>query len=117
MKYLYHGPQHKGKGRKRKFSGKIDWKNIDRRRWKVCYEDEDMIVYELEVWSVSLKREVKALYLFNKEKESYAILVCTDTALMGAVVWDYYKLRFQIEFLIRDARSQAGLEHCQARSE
>jgi hypothetical protein len=117
MKYLYHGPQRTGKGRKKQFGGKIKWKSIDRRRWKVCYEDEKLIVYELVVWSVSLKQEVKALYVWNKEKESYAILVCTDTALMGAVVLDYYKLRFQIEFLIRDAKSHAGLEHCQARSE
>lgn len=29
----------------------------------------------------------------------------------------YYRLRFQIEFLIRDAKQHAGLEHCQARSE
>jgi hypothetical protein len=27
----------------------------------------------------------------------------------------YYRLRFQIEFLIRDAKQYSGLEHCQAR--
>jgi hypothetical protein len=75
-----------------------------------------VIAYELAVWSVSLKQEVKALYLWNKKKENYAILVCTGAALMGAVVLDYYKLRFLIGFLIRDAISHAGLEHCQARN-
>jgi hypothetical protein len=29
----------------------------------------------------------------------------------------YYRLRFQIEFLIRDAKQHCGLEECQARSE
>lgn len=28
----------------------------------------------------------------------------------------YYRLRFQIEFLIRDAKQHAGLEHCRVRS-
>lgn len=116
MQYLYHGPQGTGRGRTKQFDGKINWQSIDRRRWKICHEDEELIVYELVVWSVSLKQAVKALYVWKKDKERYAILVCTDIALMGAVVLDYYKLRFQIEFLIRDAKSHAGLEHCQARS-
>jgi hypothetical protein len=29
----------------------------------------------------------------------------------------YYSLRFQVEFLIRDAKQYAGLEDCQARDE
>ena len=29
----------------------------------------------------------------------------------------YYKARFQIEFLFRDAKQYAGLTHCQARKE
>lgn len=63
MLYLYKGPQHKGPGRKKKYDGKTDWKRIDRRRWKVCFQDEEVSCYELVVWSVSLKREVKAVYL------------------------------------------------------
>lgn len=31
------------------------------------------------------------------------------------MVLKYYRLRFQIEFLIRDAKTHTGLEHCQAR--
>lgn len=117
MRYLYHGPKRTGKGRKKRFAGKVDWPRLDRRRWKVFQEDEDVTAYELVVWSVSLKQEVKAIYVWNKKTESHAILVCTDAALMGAVVLDYYQLRFQIEFLIRDAKSHAGLADCQARSE
>jgi hypothetical protein len=116
-RYLYKGPRHPGAGRKRQFDGKVDWNQIDKRRWKVCGEDEDIIAYELVVWSVSLKREVKAVYGWHKEKESHAVLVSTDTALQEAVVLRYYRLRFQIEFLLRDAKSYTGLEPCQARRE
>ena len=117
MKYLCHGVQHQGPGRKKRFDSKVDWKNIDRRRWQVCYEDEGIIAYELVLWSVSLKQRVKAVYVWHRKKKSYAILIATDTALNGEVVVKYYRLRFQIEFLIRDAKTHAGLEHCQARSE
>ena len=117
MLYLYNGRQHKGKGRKKKFAGKIDWKHNDRRRWKVCYEDEEMIAYELVVWSKVLGRAVKAVYLWHKVSEGYAILISTDTELKGETVLKYYRLRFQIEFLIRDAKSYTGLEHCQGRNE
>ena len=36
--------------------------------------------------------------------------------MAGEKVLQYYHLRFQIEFLIRDAKTYAGLEQCQARS-
>lgn len=43
--------------------------------------------------------------------------MCTDKELDGSLIVRYYRLRFQIEFLIRDAKQHAGLEDCQARSE
>ena len=52
-----------------------------------------------------------------KGTNRYAILLSTDIGLEGAKVIAYYKLRFQIEFLIRDAKQYTGLEECQARSE
>ena len=42
LTYLYHGPQKSGKGRKKIYAGKVDVKNIDKRRWKSCYEDEHL---------------------------------------------------------------------------
>ena len=33
------------------------------------------------------------------------------------MIYQYYKGRFQIEFLYRDAKQFCGLTHCQARSE
>ena len=40
----------------------------------------------------------------------------TDTQLSGRDIVRYYKARFQIEFLFRDAKQGAGLNDCQARS-
>ena len=45
----------------------------------------------------------------------YAVLFSTDVALSGITIYQYYKSRFQIEFLYRDAKQYVGLNHCQAR--
>ncbi len=45
------------------------------------------------------------------------IFASTDTALQGSDLWLYYHLRFQIEFLYRDAKQLLGLTHCQSRQE
>jgi IS4 transposase len=43
-------------------------------------------------------------------------LFSTDPDLSPDKILLYYKQRFQIEFLFRDAKNYAGLENCQARS-
>lgn len=113
--YLCPDVQPQGRGRRRKYGDRIEWKNIDLNRWHHCYEDAQLQAYELAVWSVCLGRPVKAVYLWLKQEQLYFILICTDTTLAGAVVLQYYRLRFQIEFLIRDAKSYTGMEHCQSR--
>lgn len=46
----------------------------------------------------------------------YAVYCSTDLELDPIEVFEMFKERFQIEFLIRDAKQFTGLEHCQARS-
>jgi hypothetical protein len=45
------------------------------------------------------------------------ILASTDRSQHAEKVARYYRLRYQIEFVIRDAKQHAGLTHCQARSQ
>lgn len=121
LKYFYYGKQKQGKGRKRKFSEKVDLKKIDKRRFSHCLDDDNVSVYECIVQSVTLKCKIKVVYLdlkeYGKSTGKYAVLFSTDTELEGHKIYAYYKARFQIEFLIRDAKQHTGLEHCQARSE
>jgi hypothetical protein len=53
--------------------------------------------------------------LRNKNRPGYALLFCTDTQLDAVTIYRYYKARFQIEFIFRDAKQFTGLNHCQAR--
>jgi Transposase DDE domain len=115
LKYLYHGKQ-SGIGHPRWYSGKVNLERIDKRRWKQCYQDEEITAYEVVVYSVSLKRKVKAVYVISAKEKGYELLISTDVTMAGDKVLQYYHLRFQIEFLIRDAKQYAGLEQCQARS-
>lgn len=66
---------------------------------------------------MSLKRNIRIAYIRGKGSDSYAVLFSTDTNLDGFLIYKYYKARFQIEFLFRDAKQYTGLTHCQARSE
>jgi len=121
LKYLYEGKKRPGRGRPKKYDGKVDLKNIDKRRFEEVYQDEEVKVYEIVVWSVFLKRKIKVAYVeFLKESKPtnrYAVYFSTDLELGALQIYRFYKARFQIEFLFRDAKQFAGLTHCQARSE
>ena len=51
---------------------------------------------------------------FNRDLR-IALLFSTDLSLDAKTLVRYYKARFQIEFLFRDAKQFLGLNHCQAR--
>jgi len=117
LRYLYTGTRKPGKGRPKTFDGKVDCENIDRSRFVLCYEDDDTAVYSAVVNSRTLKRNIRAAYAENRKTGGYVILFSTDTEIDGYLIYRYYKARFQIEFLFRDAKQHTGLNHCQARSE
>lgn len=121
LKYLYHGQQRQGRGRPKKYDGKVHLKNIDKRRFKWVYQDQDVKIHQAIVWSVFLKRKIKVAYVEFLNQGSptnrYAVYFSTDLELSAKNIYQYYKARFQIEFLFRDAKQHVGLTHCQARSE
>jgi hypothetical protein len=117
MMYLYKGPQRGGKGRPKKYAGKVNTTAIDKRRIKCCYQDKDMKVYAAVLYSVLLKQNVLAAFVYYGDKLQPEIYISTDTAMDALKLCKYYGLRFQVEFLIRDSKQYAGLEDCQARDE
>lgn len=121
LKYLYNGPKENRRGAPKKFDGKVNIKRPDKRRITLQYEDEHCKVYSGIVWSTRLKRKIKIAYVEwwkdGKYTGQYAVLFSTDLQLDGFLIYRYYKSRFQIEFLYRDAKQYTGLNHCQARDE
>jgi hypothetical protein len=117
LRYIYAGPKQLKRGRPKVYDGKVDCSNVDKRRIRKFYEDEDAIYYSGIVYCIALKKTVRIMYLQQKTTGRYEIFLCTDIFIDPRLIIKYYRLRFQIEFLIRDAKQHAGLEECQARSE
>ena len=115
LKYLFKGKSKSGKGRSKKYDGKVDLRNPDRRRWEFVYENKNFYCISAILYSVSLKRNVRIVHCRNKEKGTYEVFLSTDLELDPRKIETYYRLRFQIEFLFRDGKQHAGMSNCQAR--
>ena len=120
LKYLYTGETTGKRGRPKQYAGKIDPKNLDKDIFELVQVTEDSLVHTAVVYSVSLERNIRAVHVQTNNKKGTAICklyFCTDTLMDAALILQYYRSRFQIEFLYRDAKQHTGLNHCQARSE
>jgi|SRR5919198_1503404 hypothetical protein len=114
LKYLYEGEQ-KRRGRKRKFDGKVYLDELS--RFEKVIVDENLLLYTKVLWSVSLKRKIRVVVLVNNKDEKnlrYVVLFSTEIHLCGKQIVDYYKARFSIEFIFRDAKQFAGFSDCQS---
>jgi len=120
LSYKYNGPKNVGRGRPRLYEGKIDLSNIDRRRLKYQYTQDNMEVLSGVVYSHGLKRYVKIVILefygVNEKKVRQMILFSTNLESKAQDIVTNYRSRFQIEFLIRDSKQYTGLQTCEARS-
>jgi DDE superfamily endonuclease len=118
LRYCYTGAQ-KPKGAPRKYDGKVDLSDLSRLKLSGELADGTKL-YSQVVWHVSLKRKIRIVYLVdqrNPDKQRVALLFSTDTTLDPLRLYKYYKSRFQIEFIFRDAKQFTGLCDCQSRQQ
>lgn len=116
LRYPYQG-EYSGRGRPRKYAGKVNLTDHSNFEW-VTQLTDDVELYTAVVWSISLKRKIRLVYLLKSSESnssSYAVLFSTDLELGAYSIYLYYKARFQIEFLFRDSKQFTGLADCQAR--
>ena len=116
LRYLYTGEQ-KAKGRSKRYDGKLRVGDIS--RLVFIGECDDGKLYSAVVNCVILKRDIRIVSLCKKNKTgiAYTLLFSTDTDINPLTLYRYYKARFQIECLFRDAKQFTGLCDCQARSD
>jgi hypothetical protein len=118
MRYCYTGAQ-KSRGAHRKYDGKVNLNDLSRMEY-VGEVDEDTCLYTQVAWHISLKRQIRIVYLVNTgdpKRTRVALLFSTDTKLSAQSIYAYYKARFQIEFIFRDAKQFTGLCDCQSSKE
>jgi len=120
--YPHEEPRIEGqKGRTKKYAGKVNPKNPDMNFFTLCHNSEELKVYNAIVYCKAFdKQKINlSIAVFYKDGKEMArkLYFSTDLEMDGMKVVSYYRSRFQIEFLYRDAKQHCGLEDCQARSE
>lgn len=118
LQYLYQGVQ-RGRGGRRQFDGKVKFTDVERFT-KIATDTPTLTLYTQVVWCVSLQRRLRVVVVVNtkvKAKPRYVVLFSTATELAATDIFRYYKARFQIEFIFRDAKQFAGFSDCQARDQ
>lgn len=117
--YNYTGEQSGGKGRPKKYAGKVNLQKIDRRRFKLVESTGELRVYECTVYNVMLQFNVKVAYVEFLDKSGNVltskIFMSTNLSRDAKTLVKYYRARYQMEFNFRDAKQYTGLTHCQAR--
>jgi DDE superfamily endonuclease len=116
LRYLYQGPQRPGRGRPQTYDGKVNWNDLTRFE-KVETDDDHVVIYHQVLNHVQFQRNLRVVLVVDTKHNRRAMLFSTDVNLDALTVYRYYKARFQIEFLFRDAKQFTGLTDCQARSQ
>jgi hypothetical protein len=118
LRYLYNGPQKEGQGRPKSYDGKVKFDDLS--RWHFVTEIEPGVsLYTADLNSPRFKRNLRVMYLLdqrNPKKQRYALFFSTDLTLSALNIFNWYRARFQIEFIFRDAKQFTGLTDCQARN-
>lgn len=110
----YDGPQ-KARGRRKKYGGEVDWNMIE----SIATDDPTVTLKSAVVWCLALNRLIRAVLVCktcSNGRVMQALLFSTDTTMLPMDIYLHYAARFHIEFVIRDAKQHAGLEHCQSTS-
>lgn len=119
LRYLYQGEQPRRSGRKKRYDGKVDLRDVS------CMEfvkelKPGIALYTALVNSPHMKQDFRIAYLLDRRKPdetSYIVLASTDLELSAEKIVEYYSQRFQIEFIFRDSKQHAGLCDVQARDQ
>jgi hypothetical protein len=117
--YLNREPKTGKKGAPKKYTGQVNPTDPDMKYFTLCHKSDELKVYNAIVYCKAMKRNINlSIAVFYKKGKEVArkLYFSTDLKMEGLKIVAYYRSRFQIEFLYRDAKQHCGLEDCQARS-
>lgn len=103
------------RGAKKKVDGKVDLSHPDMtvfREFRLKGDKGKFLTATLNCRAMHRNAVVTIYYPEHAEPKIY---FSTDLSLSGEMVVDFYRLRFQIEFCIRDAKQYTGLGDSQSR--
>jgi IS4 transposase len=113
LKHLFTGPRTGKPGRPRLYDGKVSVH--DYLRWDALPWADECMVYTVIAYSVSLKRQVRAVAVVSPGSRKAEVLFSTSITMTAATIIALYRSRFRVEFPFRDGKQFAGLSECQSR--
>ncbi len=105
LKFQFEGPHPVRKGPKNKYGAKVTYDDLS--LWKKVGKDERHDYLELYYHvchSPTFDCWLMVVLIYNTNTKQYALLASTDLKQPAQQILTYYQLRFQIEFLFRDAK-------------
>ena len=118
--YLNREPKTGKRGAPKKYAGKVITAQPDMNCFKLILDANEIKVYNAIVYYKAFNRTVNlSITVFYDKKgneKARKLYFSTDLKMDGLKIVTFYRSRFQIEFLYRDAKQHCGLENCQARS-
>jgi len=115
LMYLYEGPPEKRRGPPRKWDGKVAVKTLDRFEEVSPLSSGEEIRTKV-VYHNGLGCKVRVVGV-RTDAGAYALFYSTNLEHSAEEILSLYRLRFQIEFVFRDAKQHTGLGEDQVRSE
>ena len=118
LRYIEPSTQRRKPGRKPKWGEKVDFSELS--LWQYLKRDfiaPHLHLYTQELYSPQFKCRLRVVLVKNIKSGAYQIIASSNPKQDPRQVIAYYQLRFQIEFLFRDAKQFAGLEHAQTRKQ
>jgi putative transposase len=113
--FPYAGP-YVGRGPRRKYGKKLDYRNIPSSFLQATLIDEgiETNIYQMSLWHKKFADRLNVVVIVKRHlqthKTAHVVLFSSDLTLSHAQLIDYYRLRFQLEFNFRDAKQYWGLE-------
>jgi len=108
--------EYSGRGRPKKYGAKINYNNLSDRYLKETTIDGDIVtkIYQMEMLNRTFSNPLNVVIIKKvntKTKQSaHVVLFSSDLNLDYDKIILYYSLRFQIEFVFRDAKQYWGME-------
>jgi hypothetical protein len=113
--FPYEGP-YAGRGPRRKYGKKLDYCNLPAKHLQATSIEDGIKtdIYQMSVWHKTFVDLLNIVVIvktnLNTHKTAHVVLCSSDVTLGYALLIDYYRLRFQLEFNFRDAKQYWGLE-------
>jgi len=117
--YLNTEPRTGKRGAPKKYAGRVKPDEPNMNFFTLIYQTDELKVYNTLVYCKAFERMINlsiTVFYRNGKPIARKLYFSTDLKMDGMKIVSYYRSRFQIEFLYRDAKQHCGLEDCQARS-